>query len=58
MYIRDSKGKIVFLDLSKLKTDKDKYILLWKTKYNVHLKEKEVFNNNLINFINGENIFK
>ena len=58
MYIRDFKGKVVFLDLSKLKTDKDKYILLWKTKYDIHLKEKEVFNDNLIDFINGENIFK
>ncbi len=58
MYIRDFKGKIVFFDLTKLKSDKDKYILLWKTKYDIHLKEKEIFNDNLIEFINGENIFK
>ena len=58
MFIRDFKGKIVFLDLTKLKSDKDKYIALWEMKYNIHLKEKEVFNNNLMDFINGENIFK
>ena len=55
MFIRDFKGKIVFLDLTKLKSDKDKYIALWEMKYNIHLKEKEVFNNKApANFILNE----
>lgn len=58
MYIRNFKGKIVFLDLSKLKTDKEKYILLWQAKYNIYLKEKQLFNDSLKDFVNGENIFK
>ena len=58
MYIRNFKGKIVFLDLSKLKTDKEKYILLWQVKYNIYLKEKQLFNDSLKDFVNGENIFK
>jgi hypothetical protein len=58
MYIRDYKGNVIFIDLTKLKSDRDKYILLWETKYNIRLKEKEFFNENLKDFINGKNIFE
>lgn len=58
MYIRDYKGNVIFIDLTKLKSDKDKYILLWETKYNIRLKDKEIFNENLKDFINGKNIFE
>ena len=59
MYIRNNEGKLVFIDISKIKSDKELYCRIWKIKYNVDLtKHKIGFNNNLINFINGDNIFE
>ncbi len=58
MYIRDYKGDMIIIDLSKLNNDKDKYCLLWRLKYNIDLKKTDEFNESLINFINGNNIFE
>ncbi len=59
MYIRNNKGKLIFVDMSKIKSDKELYCNIWKIKYNINLKKKELnFNNQLINFVNGNNIFE
>tara|TARA_B100000424_G_C22636258_1_gene352114 strand:+ start:169 stop:348 length:180 start_codon:yes stop_codon:yes gene_type:complete len=59
MYIRNNKGKLVFVDMSKIKSDKELYCNIWKIKYNINLRKKEMkFNSELINFVNGNNIFE
>tara|TARA_B100001142_G_C13791097_1_gene444936 strand:- start:50 stop:229 length:180 start_codon:yes stop_codon:yes gene_type:complete len=59
MYIRNNNGKLVFIDMSKIKSDKELYCNIWKIKYNINLRKKEMkFNNELINFVNGNNIFE
>jgi len=59
MYIRNNKGDLVFIDISKIKSDKELYCRIWKIKYNIELINHKVkFNDNLINFINGDNIFE
>ena len=37
MYLRNYKGKIVFIDEKKYTSDKELYILIWKTKYNIDI---------------------
>ena len=45
--------------MSKIKSDKELYCNIWKIKYNINLRKKEMkFNNELINFVNGNNIFE
>ena len=59
MYIRNNKGKLIFVDMSKIKSDKELYCNIWKIKYNINLRKKEMkFNTELINFVNGNNIFE
>tara|TARA_A100001011_G_scaffold399267_2_gene507093 strand:+ start:955 stop:1131 length:177 start_codon:yes stop_codon:yes gene_type:complete len=58
MYIRNSEGKIVFLDMSKIKSNKELYCNIWKIKYNIDLTKHNKFNDKLKNFINGDNIFE
>ena len=59
MYIRNNKGKLIFVDMSKIKSDKELYCHIWKIKYNIDLiKHKKSFNEDLKSFINGNNIFE
>ena len=58
MYIRTSEGNLVFIDMSKIKSDKELYCNIWKIKYNIDLTKHIKFNDTLKKFINGDNIFE
>jgi hypothetical protein len=53
MWIRNYKGKIVFIDISKYKNEKVFYNTLWKIKYNIDVSKKKDTNFEIINLINS-----
>ena len=56
MYLRNFKGKLVYIDEKKYTNERDLYITIWKIKYNVDIaKTNEI--NNLLEYIDGENLF-
>jgi|SaaInlV_150m_DNA_4_1039716.scaffolds.fasta_scaffold105074_1 hypothetical protein len=58
MFIRNSKGEIVFFDTTKFKNDKDKYGALWKEMYDIKLKENiNDTKNKILNYVkNSKNM--
>tara|TARA_Y100000590_G_scaffold424463_1_gene531416 strand:+ start:6144 stop:6320 length:177 start_codon:yes stop_codon:yes gene_type:complete len=57
MYLRNYKGKIVFIDEKKYTSDKELYILIWKTKYNIDISKKTDNIENLLEYVNGHKFF-
>lgn len=56
MYLRNFKGKIVYLDESKYVSEKELYIKIWKIKYNIDIAKTDQFDN-IIEYISGEKTF-
>ena len=56
MYLRNYKGKIVFLDEKKYTNEKDLYIAIWKIKYNLDIAKTNDINN-LLDYVDGEKMF-
>ena len=56
MYLRNHKGKIVFLDEKKYTNEKDLYIAIWKIKYNLDIAKPNDINN-LLEYVDGEKMF-
>ena len=56
MYLRNYKGKLVFLDEKKYTNERDLYITIWKIKYNIDI-AKTTDINNLLDYVDGEKLF-
>tara|TARA_Y100000816_G_C26047698_1_gene549126 strand:- start:355 stop:528 length:174 start_codon:yes stop_codon:yes gene_type:complete len=56
MYLRNYKGKLIFLDVKKYSNDRDLYIAIWKIKYNIDI-AKANENKNILDYVNGEKLF-
>ena len=56
MYLRNHKGKIVFLDEKKYTNENDLYIAIWKIKYNLDIAKTNGINNPL-DYVDGEKMF-
>jgi hypothetical protein len=54
MYIRNWRGKLVFLDVSKLNSEKEYYSKLWKIIYNKDINVDVNQKDSIIKYINGE----
>ena len=54
MYIRNWRGKLVFLDVSKLNSEKEYYSKLWKIIYNKDINVDVEQKDSIIKYINGE----
>lgn len=54
MYIRNWRGKLVFLDVSKLNSEKEYYSKLWKIIYNKDINIDVNQKDSIIKYINGE----
>jgi len=58
MLIRTKKGIFIEFNPKKYVSDKEKYIKLWKLKFNIDFAKKSLsFNESLIKYINGETNF-
>ena len=54
MFVRNYKGKLVEIDISKYYSDKDFYNALWEIKYNITLdNDKYILIDEIIEFINN-----
>ena len=56
MYLRNYKGKIVFLDEKKYNNERDFYIAVWKIKYNINIAKKHSIDD-ILDYIDGEKMF-
>ena len=56
MYLRNYKGKLVYIDDKKYTNERDLYIAIWKIRYNVNI-AKTTDINNLLSYIDGEKLF-
>ena len=56
MYLRNYKGKIVFLDEKKYTNERDLYIAMWKIKYNENIAKTNDINN-VLDYVDGEKLF-
>jgi len=56
MYLRNYKGKLVFIDEEKYSSEKDLYVKIWKIKYNIDI-AKTIDNANILEYINGDKLF-
>ena len=56
MWIRNYKGKLVFLDENKFSSEKEFYIELWKLKYNIDIAKKSDMED-ILDYIDGEKLF-
>ncbi len=56
MYLRNFKGKIVYLDETKYTSENELYIKIWKIKYNINI-AKTAQTENIIKYISGEKMF-
>ena len=57
MFVRNSRGNIVYINENIYFNEYDFYIKLWKIKYNINLEKKEDLKENIISYINGEKNF-
>ena len=58
MFIRNSGGKIVEIKSNNFLNDKEFYLHLWKTIFNIDLSLQETsFNERLIEYIRGDSLF-
>jgi hypothetical protein len=58
MYIRNSKGEIIKININQFNNDKERYNYIWNIMYNINLKENDKYNTNLMKYILGNNIFE
>ena len=56
MFVRNYKGKIVFLDENKYTNERDLYIAIWKIKYNENIAKTNDINN-ILDYVDGEKLF-
>ena len=56
MYLRNYKGKLVYLDESKYVSEKELYIKMWIIKYNINIAKSEQIDN-IIKYVSGEKSF-
>ena len=56
MYLRNYKGKLVYLDETKYTSENELYIKIWKIKYNINI-AKTAQTENIIKYISGEKMF-
>jgi len=56
MYLRNYKGKLVYLDETKYTSENELYIKIWKIKYNINIAKTEQ-TENIIKYISGEKMF-
>jgi hypothetical protein len=57
MYIRNWRGKIVYLDVNQINNEKEYYSKLWKIKYNININVDTNQKENIIDYINGKKEF-
>lgn len=57
MFVRNYKGKLVKIELSKFNNEKELVNVLWKTQYNKNLKNNKDHINEIIKYIKGEEIY-
>tara|TARA_B110000008_G_C16863592_1_gene521773 strand:- start:540 stop:755 length:216 start_codon:yes stop_codon:yes gene_type:complete len=57
MYIRNWRGKIVYLDVDKINNEKEYYSKLWKIMYNMNINVNINQKENIINYVNGKKYF-
>jgi len=56
MYLRNYKGKLVYLDESKYVSENELYIKMWIIKYNINIAKSEQIDN-IIKYVSGEKSF-
>ena len=56
MYLRNYKGKIVFLNEKKYTNEKDLYIAIWNIRFNINI-AKTTDINNILDYVDGEKMF-
>jgi len=56
MYLRNHKGKLVYLDENKYTSERELYIKIWKIKYNTNIAKVEQIKS-IISYVNGEKTF-
>ena len=56
MYLRNYKGKLVFLDEKKYVSEKELYIAIWTIKYNINIAKNNDIDS-ILDYVNGEKIF-
>jgi hypothetical protein len=56
MYLRNYKGKIVYLNEKKYTNEKDLYIAIWNIKFNINI-AKTTGINNILDYVDGEKMF-
>ena len=56
MYLRNYKGKLVFLDEKKYVSEKELYIAIWIIKYNINIAKNNDIDS-ILDYVNGEKIF-
>ena len=56
MYLRNYKGKIVFIDENKYPSERELYIVIWKIRYNINI-AKSYDSQSLLEYVNGEKLF-
>ena len=56
MYLRNHKGKIVFIDEKKYNSERKLYIEIWKIKYNIDIAKKSSLQD-ILDYIDGEKMF-
>ena len=53
MYLRNHKGKLVFIDRKKYTNERDLYIAIWKIKYNINI-AKNINLSRILQYIDGD----
>tara|TARA_B100001093_G_C26856893_1_gene1027886 strand:- start:3691 stop:3864 length:174 start_codon:yes stop_codon:yes gene_type:complete len=56
MYLRNFKGKLVYIDEKKYTNERDLYIAIWKIRYNIDI-AKTTSINNILDYVDGEKLF-
>jgi hypothetical protein len=58
MIVRDKNGNIKIINLDEFYSEKEKYMYLWKKKYNKEfIKNNENYNEKMTNYLDGKNNF-
>lgn len=56
MYLRNYKGKIVFIDEKKYGSERELYIAIWKIRFNIDIAKTED-SNDILKYVDGEKLF-
>ena len=57
LYLRNYKGKIIEINEEKFTSEKELYILIWKTKYNIDISKNIQNIESILKYVNGHKIF-